>query len=104
MLLVLCFTDSSHGMRLATRAFDTRKWATRSAGSAVTPHHWRGGRRLIGRLDALTAACYGLKYEDYQAVLAAFKDGSIPANKKKTRLEAFNDILLDGWPSVEQTE
>lgn len=63
-----------------------------------------GGRRLIGRLDALTAACYGLKYEDYQAVLAAFKDGSIPANKKKTRLEAFNDILLDGWPSVEETE
>lgn len=55
-------------------------------------------------MDALTAACYGLKYEDYQAVLAAFKDRSIPANKKKTRLEAFNDILLDGWPSVEETE
>lgn len=90
-------------MRLAIRAFDTRKWATRSAGSAVTPHHWRG-RRLIGHLDALTAACYGLKYEDYQAVLAAFKDGSIPANEKKTRLEAFNDILFDGWPPVEETE
>lgn len=103
MLLALCFTDFSYGMRLATRAFDTRKWATRSAGSAVTPHHWRR-RGPIGRLDALTAACYGLKHEAYQAVLAAFKDESIPANEKKTRLEAFNDILLDGWPSVEETE
>ena len=72
----------------------------------MTPHHWGGGRerRLIGHLDALTAACHGLRHEDYQAVLAAFKDGSIPANEKKTRLEAFNDILLDGWPPVEETE
>lgn len=73
--------------------------------SGTTPVEGGGvRRRLIGRLDALTAACYGLKYEDYQAVLAAFTDKSIPANEKKTRLEAFNDILLDGWPSVELPE